>query len=252
MKKVLLLCGALLAITASAAGAAGSLHLGYDDCGGATDLAWACNLNSNTVAALSVITSFTSPGSVKLVGEEGVLDVSFGVPVPAWWRVGSTSTCGRTSASFVVSYIAPGAVCYDYFGSFINPPTGANTYEIGPLPGDVVNGPIDAARLRIRTVSAIDGTDPAALIQPAAGAEVFAFAATWTRRATTTCAGCVLPACLLFRHLKVTQPAGLGDFDWGLPDNYAYVTWQGGVGNDCPGATPATRSSWGQVKSLYR
>ena len=251
MKRLLLSCVAVT-VFASTAFAQAGLKFAFDDCAGAATATWACDVSSNTVAALSAVASFMTPGSTKLVGEEGVMEVSFETAVPAWWRVGSTSVCGRTSASFTVGYIAPGAVCYDYFGSFINPPTGANTYEIGPATGDPTNGPIDANHVRIRTVSAIDGTDPAALVQPPAGSEVFVFSTTWTRRATLTCAGCSQQACLMFKTLKVTQPAGLGDFSFNAPAPSAtnILTWNSS-GVNCA-TVPVRSRTWGQIKSLYR
>jgi hypothetical protein len=68
------------------------------------------------------------------------------------------------------------------------------------------------------------------------------------------CAGCQLGACIVFQYIKVAQPAGTPGGDALLTDqhNTRYMTWQGGVGTNCPQATPTRKASWGQVKSLYR
>ena|SRR5258706_945632 len=72
------------------------------------------------------------------------------------------------------------------------------------------------------------------------------------------CAGCLEPTCIELVVVEVHQP---GDSPDGLNYYFAselatYVTWQGGGGFPyyyCPyTAVPVHRSTWGQVKSLYR
>lgn len=248
MKKIVLLCGALLTLTAVAANA--QLHLTTTDCGGGAAATWTCTASTGT--AFTVVASVNAPPLTTLTAEEGVLEVSFGVPVPAWWQAG-TGRC-RAGTAFAVGFNGGAYSCVDYFGS-VSAAVGSNSFQIGPDPavGDP-NGPIDANRVRIRTISAVDGTVAAETPQPAVGDEIFLFSLAVNKSKTTGtgfCAGCTEPACLVFKQVKLNQAVGLGDPVIGVPLNYGFVTLQGGT-VDCPTATPANRSSWGQVKSLYR
>ena len=71
---------------------------------------------------------------------------------------------------------------------------------------------------------------------------------------TSSCAGCQLGACLGITYLLLQQPAGTpgGDVVITAQHNRRYMTWQGGVGTECFYYDPVRRSTWGQVKSLYR
>ena len=141
----------------------------------------------------------------------------------------------------------------DYFGAVGAGPSGGSFFTFGP--GSDPKGPVDANRLRIRTVSAVDAIAAETTPPPAVGDDVFLFTITVNRARSTgtgSCLGCHEPACCVFKELRLTQPAGVGDPFFTVPASYGFVTLQGGVGTDCPRATPASRSSWGQVKSLYR
>jgi len=249
MKKIVLLCGALLTLTAVAANA--QLHLTTVDCGGGQSATWTCT--SSTGTAFTVIASVNAPPLTTLTAEEGVLEVAFNNPVPAWWQSGA-GKC-RVAGAFTVAYSGGAYSCVDYFGT-VSSVVGSNSYQIGPdaASGDP-NGPIDANRVRIRTLSAVDYDAALATPPPAVGDEIFLFSLSVNKSKTTgtgACAGCLEPACMVFKQVKLNQPAGIGDPVVGTPLNYGYVMLQGSVATDCPSATPASRSSWGQVKSLYR
>jgi hypothetical protein len=66
------------------------------------------------------------------------------------------------------------------------------------------------------------------------------------------CSGCADGVCLVFNELILYQPPGTpnGNIDVTVQDTHRIVTWQGG-GFDCT-TVPVKRSTWGQVKSLYR
>jgi hypothetical protein len=77
------------------------------------------------------------------------------------------------------------------------------------------------------------------------------------------CTGCSEGACISLAYLYVTQPAGIGNdtlLVW-QRDSEPHVTWNGGTAAaypyepsltyPCDAATPARRSTWGQLKSLY-
>jgi hypothetical protein len=74
--------------------------------------------------------------------------------------------------------------------------------------------------------------------------------------AVAFCAGCQIPACIVFQYIKVAQPAGTPNGDALLTNENIrrYMTWQGGAigGLGCPAQTPTRKATWGQVKSLYR
>ncbi len=75
---------------------------------------------------------------------------------------------------------------------------------------------------------------------------------------TVACAGCLDPGCIVFNALEIDVPIDQQPPDgknwFGTADTRQYVTWQGGVigGTGCPAQVPTKRTSWGQVKSLYR
>jgi len=75
---------------------------------------------------------------------------------------------------------------------------------------------------------------------------------------TTACAGCLEPACLALTEVELVVPAaqqppdGKNLVTW--PDQRQFVTWQGGAigGSGCPGEVPVRRTTWGELKSMYR
>jgi hypothetical protein len=240
MKKSLLLAGALLALTAAVANA--QLNLNYTDCvagGLVSNRTSACTSNTGS---FNIIGSFIAPaGITNLAGTEGVLDFqSASAALPPWWQFGQAGSCRQTAAS--VQYNTPGASCVDYYGS---------------IPGGALGGfgiTWSGNRSRIKTVAAVDIGATAGLVP---GDEVYAFTLRITNVLTTgtgACAGCLEPVCIVFNSLKLAQAEPLQSPLLAAPADAQHVTWQGGAigGLGCPGATPATKSSWGQVKSLYR
>src|SRR5512143_2475847 len=164
MKKVLVLCAALLAMTAATASA--QLNLSWDDCGAAGNPArtFACNTNTSPLAGINatyLIGSFVSPGLSALTGEDAYVTVQSGVPsLPNWWRItnyaGTVVGC-RANAVLVTTFgDAQGtASCADYFGSngalggtdYIYPGAG-NLATIRPLGAvsSAVAGPVAAGQ----------------------------------------------------------------------------------------------------------
>jgi hypothetical protein len=66
------------------------------------------------------------------------------------------------------------------------------------------------------------------------------------------CAGCADAACIVYRQAELNRADGSAIIVTG-PFQRQAVTWQGGVvpGVDCL-STPTRKSTWGQLKSLYR
>ncbi len=248
MKKILLLAGAMLALTAVVANA--QLNLAWNDCGGATNINSACTTNTGTAG--NVMCSFVAPaGTVAITGEQGVVDIQIaGGTVPPWWQAVVAGSCRGTAVA--VLYTGPGTSCADYFNA-VGGPLGGFGYDYYPVSATTAPG-----RIRIRTVSAISQTVATSLdlagVAPGSDTYVFSTKVTYAKTVGTgNCTGCNLGACWVFNSLLLTQPVGVGDIFIAQPGSTgAFVTWQGGGGIGCPGATPATKTSWGQVKSLYR
>jgi hypothetical protein len=68
---------------------------------------------------------------------------------------------------------------------------------------------------------------------------------------TGACSGCSVPVCLVLNSIEVNRQVPSVDELVTNPATRAFATWQGGIPN-CYAATPAKRSTWGAVKSLYR
>ena len=246
MKKTILLCGALLALTASVASAAG-VNFAWNNCygegTGIQNKVFACASNAGSNAAVG---SFVAPGGVDgLSGNEVVIDLqSQTATLPLWWNFKNAGTCRSTSLSVNFVANAANAVCIDEF-------SGAGAGGIGAYFIGYGSNPA-----RARMVMAIATASPGPID---ADVEYFAFNLLINNAKTVgtgACTGCNVPVCIVLNSIKLTQGVGIGDFVLSQPANPAsnYITWQGGAVGDggCPAATPAKNATWGTVKSLYR
>ena len=240
MKKALLLCGALLAVSASIASAAG-INLSYTGCGaaGIANKTFACTANTGSDV---MVASYVAPdGTQGITGMEAVIDLqSAAATLPAWWQFKNVGACRQTALA-----VAPnGASCDgDYWAGQAS---GGVTAYITPYA-------TAANRARLLIIYAV----PSTLAAPVdADVEYFAFTATVSHVKTVgtgSCAGCSDPVCIVLNEIKLTQGVGIGDFRIQNPADRNYVSWQGGVvAGGCPAATPARNATWGSVKSLYR
>uniref|UniRef100_A0A832I621 Uncharacterized protein n=1 Tax=Eiseniibacteriota bacterium TaxID=2212470 RepID=A0A832I621_UNCEI len=240
MKKTLLLCGALLAFSATVASAAG-LNLSWLDCGNngvaARTFTCASNAGNNDMYA-SVVAPTTL---TQFVGIDIVLELqTAGATLPAWWDLRSSGGCRNTSltmASDMSASTSGGVGCVDFFqggggggiGAYFVGFGGANRARIVafwavPEAGTLTPDETYMFRLRVNNARTVG---------------------------TGACAGCADGACIVLNSLNLAQPAGVGDYFVSNAADRQHVTWQGGIPN-CPGATPAKNATWGQVKSLYR
>jgi len=277
MKKILLLTGVLLALTASLASAAPGLDIAWagltaasycpTNTGSLTDMADPCNDN---FGIHPFAMSFNAPaGLSKLVSETFLVDVQSADPVlPAWWHLedrndglGIPAGCrgldaaisAPSSFSFNTSRASgTTATCRDYWG-------GAQSGGTSWNPG--VGGP---NRTRLFGVFSRGSASAGALT---AGTEYWAGTGSFdtnhsvadgtTVPPTALCDGCQMPACIVWNYLILQQPVGTpnGDIQITSPGTKGqFMTWQGGAvgGSGCPQATPTRQATWGQVKSLYR
>ena len=252
MKKVTLLCGLLLALSASVAAAAG-VGIRWQGClsdGAAINRNFACNSNSGSNILVGTFQTGAA-GLASVSGNEVVIDLaSASNPLPAWWQMKNAGTCRQ--AALTMNFVAPGSAvnCADWaLGAAAG---GIGAYNIG------LRGPNTA-----RIVAAL-AVAPDNLQDLVSGQEYFSFNVSITNIKSTgtgNCAGCTDAVCIVFNSLNLTTPVLQNNVLLTGPENGTdgnFCTWQGGLGvvtpggSGCPQATPTQNKTWSQVKALYR
>jgi hypothetical protein len=252
MKKVTLLCGMLLALTATVASAAPGLNLRWLNClgdAGQANRVFACNVNTGSHLAVGSFEIGADLGQVS--GNEIVIDLAAAGPaLPAWWQFRNAGTCRQTSLGLNAIISASAVNCFDWANG--QAAGGIGAYNVG------IAGPNTA-----RIVAAL-AVPAGALADLFSGQEYFSYNLTINNQKTVgtgACADCLTPVCLVFNSLKLTTPVATNDRTISGPTNGTdsnYATWQGGGnpgsarGTGCPAATPTKSSTWGSVKNLYR
>lgn len=247
MKKISLLCGMLLALSATVASAAG-LNLAWDAClngGGLPAKTFACNTNTpGLTPAHHMFLSAVAPGGISLwTSFEFAFELQSESPVlPAWWQLRGTGQCRNGALS--MSATAATAGCTDvYNGQALG---GIASYTVG------TGGPNRARGTGIWSVPSFAQT-------PLTEGEEYYVSrisiANLKTVGTGSCAGCDIGVCINAVSVKFVQPAGTagGNQTVTNPATRAHVTWQAVVNQaTCTGATPARNVTWGRVKTLYR
>ena len=256
MKKSLMLCGLLLALTTSIVSAAPGTNLRWNACfgdAGLTNKNSTCLVNTGSNA---LVGSFEIGNLPQVSGIELVIDIATAsATLPAWWEFKNALTCRTASLTMNATISAAAVVCVDWAGGAAA--GGLAAYNQGGLAG--------ANTARVIAGFAVAATSIADLF---AGTEYFAFNMNINNLKTVgtpSCAGCLTPACIVFNSCKAATPPVAGqpsrDVTVSGPTNGTdshFVTWQGGVGatsargQGCPAATPTHNATWGSVKSLYR
>jgi hypothetical protein len=255
MKKLLVLTGALLVMSASIASA--QINLAWRNCiaitaGGASALQnvnYACDGSLNGVPFKGVLSFIAPANTAHFVGADALLDVQTADPtLPDFWQLG-LGECRDGNFSYPASLTGIGNT-----GSCRNPFAGGGTgggFQYDVQPGGV----------RARVQLAFARADEFALV---AGAQYIAGMFTLDTFKDVDlgdgeCAGCAVPACLVLNQINVLQTAGQTppSQDQNVLTAAAtrqYITWQGGAvgGAGCPAETPTKNKTWGSVKSLYR
>jgi opacity protein-like surface antigen len=248
MKKILLLCGMLVALSATVASAAG-VNLAWNNClngGGAHNKTFACTSNSGTN---TLVASVYAPAGIDMwTAFEAEYYFGFGGVQPAWWQLrnqtGQLNQC-RNNAISANAGAAGLTGCEDVYAG--QGAGGIGTYQNAP------GG--DATRARLLLVFAIPaGTEVP--LTPETEYFVANVAVSNVKSAGLgACAGCQQGACINLTNVKVVQPAGApgGDVNVNIPAQSNTASWQASGDAACAGLpTPATRATWGSVKALYR
>jgi hypothetical protein len=246
MRKILLMAGALLAMTATLASASG-VELAWTQCYGQ---AGAVSMRTSTCAVTTgqqaMYASFRPPPGVNaLEGIDVFIDYQVqGGAVPCWWNfsVGATRNLNLVVLTPTPTDINgdPTVLCGAHY--FL-----ANNASGGG--GMIVTG-ADRGQLKgIEGIAAGSGQPvPADVQQYGIGFRIT------NANTGAGCPGCLSAACFVLNTINLTS-AGLPDVKLQSPhpgsDNW--VTWQqNAAGTGCPGATPTRNATWGSVKSLYR
>ena len=241
MKRMLLISGAWLGLTASIA-SAGGISLAWDNClggGGVTNRIFTCNTN---VGSNDLYVSFDPTTDLSDVnGAEVVVDLqSASNPLPAWWQLKNAGSCRLTSLSAAVG---PGSCATSWSGQAVA--AIAAYYVTAVLPSIAFN------QARILAIAAVPSTD-AAPVHP--GTEYTAVLIRINNAKTVgtgSCAGCLDQVCLAVDEVLLTTNNS-GDLRMSIPPEYwcpgppgTFVSWQGAP-------TPTQNRTWGQLKSIYR
>jgi hypothetical protein len=255
MKKSLMLCGLLLALTASLASAAAGVNLRWTECfgdAGASNRNSTCASNTGSQAMMGSFELGADLGDVS--GLEIVVDIATASPtLPAWWAFKNVGTCRQASLGMGSALSPNAANCADWSNGA--PAGGLAAYNIGipdPNTARIIGGIAEALPLS----------------QLVAGQEYFGFSVAINNAKTVgtgACAGCSVPACIVLNSILCATPpvAGVPSRDTKVsgPTNGTdsnFCTWQGGAGvntgrgTGCPSATPTHNTTWSSVKSLYR
>ncbi|MBI5170952.1 MAG: hypothetical protein HZA61_15790 [Candidatus Eisenbacteria bacterium] len=233
----------LLAFFASTATAAG-INLSWNDCGesGVANKTFTCS--SNTFVAGLYASYMPPPGTVAITGNEVLVDLqSAGATLPAWWQFKNVGACRQTALSVSADFTAGPTGCADYWSGLASGGVAAYTTPFNAI----------ANRARLFIIYAT----PVALAMPMDdNTEYYSVRISFLGTKTVgpgACAGCIEPVCLVLNQIKLTQPAGVGDYRLQNPLVRNFVTWQGGgPAFQCPGATPTRNTTWGSLKSQYR
>lgn len=264
-----LLLAIVFASTASAAApAAPGVNLRWDGCysdGGAWNRSFACNTNSGSellVGSFELVQPLADVVSAQMV-----LDLRSASPtLPAWWSVAYSGGCRSQSMDFrPEGYPTPGLCTSDGIGAG----GGLGSYSIGLQ---------DPSHARLAGGFAVPTIQPANLL---GGVEYYAFFITINHAKTVgtgACSGCDVPVCLFLSRISLFQRGqSTATIHMERGANWLgsqYATWQNGYPTDvhhecdpvephcarqytafdCALASPTSqrRSTWGQVKALYR
>jgi len=261
MKKLVLVSTASLLLCASLAHA--QLNLAWNNCitqgAAAVDKVYACDGSGNGTP-FRVVMSFIAPANLDhFVAVTAGLDVRASTlpTLPDYWKLG-LGECRDGNFTFPAALTGVGT---GTTGACRNPWAGGGLgggflyssetriTEIGPVPAPGWG----------RMTLAFARDSESQLIQ---GQQYLAGAFTLDTfndvdSGAGVCAGCALPACIVFNSLELNQSVGSPGGDIIIltgADVRNFITWQGGAvgGNGCPLEVPTRNVTWGSIKAIYR
>ena len=238
-----------------------NINLSWDDCGtaGAENKQFACDTNVGTpftmVASVNPYQTFdavvAASGSILVLPTEESL--------PDWWKFGSGSCRGTTAMSASADFSTGPYTCADpWLG------VAQTTLMYQTIPSEAGYYP-ERLRIQVACFMPEGGT---ATFQ--SGVESYVFKLRIARSGsagTGACAGCTVPVCLVLENVSLYQPPSYNNdlYDTVQQDRLSaswrsahLFTWddfehgRSGIGCAPDFPTPAARTSWGRVKSLYR
>ncbi len=238
----MLVATAALLLVASASYAQGGINLSWGDCGAAGQASKTFACSSNTLTGAILVASAIAPVPMnQLNGQESEIDLQVNqAALSNWWKLDTGTGC-RSAISSSFDFTGGPFTCADVWAGQAS---GGMNYT------SAFGGPNKA---QIRTICAIPGSTAIDNVT-----EYYFFKVTILGAKSTgngSCTGCTDGACIAFQSLKLTEPAGVGDYTMTNPIVRQYVTWQAGgagVTGGCPAAVPTRSTTWGSVKSLYR
>jgi hypothetical protein len=231
-------------------------YLAAGDCLGPSMATWDCASNVGTPVRLAG--QVVAPMTSALIGAESIVD--FGFPqgpsgVPDWWRIGD-GACRPASQLQVVHGVSICPSSFDEWASYVT-----TTFRLVLGPADPVGDPfgsIPPNHARLYISSRIDESVAAEVAPLDPFEPIHLFTVRMGRTLSTgpgACSGCGARVCAMILRTTLNQrgaPDIVIDYDVGD----GAMALQGGYQrfmqcfDEYPDAT--TRSTWGQVKSLYR
>lgn len=255
MRKLLLLFTAFVVLglafaSATFAQQTKGIYLKWNDCalaGGVADKAFGCASDAgNNFLVASFIPA--APGAqdtiTMLTGEDAFVDlITASAGLPDWWAYQSGG-CRFGSMVNSAQFITL-STCSNPWSANVS---GGSNYTPAPIGTSYSPAPNTA---RLECVFAVP---PADAIHVTNDQEWYAFYSLIKNNHTVTspCAGCTTPVCIVFNELILSMPGG-GVVSYTTPPVAGgnVVTWQGGAGANCA-TVPVRRTTWGEMKSLYR
>jgi len=242
MKKMILFAALLVALSATAAMAAGVSVSWGNKCwadGGVSSLTWACNSNTNT--GIRMTCSFQpAEDKTNFVGVGIYMEGATNDPgtlCPDWWKLG-TGECRAAAVSVSAdASVLPGA-CMDPWTS-----AGGGGGGFGLYTDDTYRAHMNAF-WAIADITPVLAADETFAIQ---------FRVTAAKTVGTgLCAGCTTPFTWALNYIQVSYSDGPEEFlGTPIPGGNQCLRWQNGTAL-CDRPIPVRNSTWGQVKSLYR
>ena len=257
MKRLLLLCGALLIFGAPAAFAAAGLNFTWSPTNACqspqiTNQTFACDAND---ASFTMVGSFM-PGvqATQFYGIEVIVDgQSDGANVPSWWQAFNDGSCRQNSVSPGAAFLAGGG-CTKLWSAGASGGLGAwQTTDYPPPTGNVPA----ANRLRFK-IAYVMAT---ARVNLNVSKEYSAFQLIMDSNNSindpaadppiVACPGCLVPVTLLLQQINVLDEAGAGSFEAITTElTNRCITWQSST--VACAVVPTRNRTWGEIKSLYR